>query len=609
VSNPAEEGFENVPVSDEFGFEGYIGTYIPVGGGMDRTLGFLPAESEPVSFSEEDRTYLELMGQWVGYELNRRQREQFLRECHEITSDPQLSFEKKVEDLLKFGRDWLGLDMAGLHHLPSWDGKFRLEKGVGLGVNPDDEPLITDPGDGAYCRQAITADEPVGVEDVRETDWEDDQIYEELGVTSYLGTTVSGGGTPYGTLWFGSADSRDRPFTEVEHTFIDLMGQWVGYELERREHKQSQRELYEIIADNDRSTDEKFDQLLELGCKHLDLPVGMLTCKREEAFEIVKMHGSHPDLDEGTLTPPMTDNYCRQVVETGEPVSVSDAGAAGWDGDALYHEFGLECYAGVQLTVGDDPFGTICFTDLSPREVSFTEGEQTFLELMGQCVSYELERNEREEQLEHKNDRLENFASMLAHELRNPVNIGQIYSEQLPDETDAEAVEYVTEAFDRIENMVDVMLVLTRGRDAVDRCSPVALADVAREAWDEVNSADATLELAVDRTIHADETYIRHLLRNLLENAVEHGGPDVTVTVGELPSGFYVADDGPGIPAEERDAVFDEGYTTAADGGGTGLGLAFVQKLAEVHEWDYELTESQSGGARFEFTNVDENAE
>lgn len=73
------------------------------------------------------------------------------------------------------------------------------------------------------------------------------------------------------------------------------------------------------------------------------------------------------------------------------------------------------------------------------------------------------------------------------------------------------------------------------------------------------------------------------------------------ITVGELDDGFYVADDGLGMPPEERDAVFEEGYTTAADNGRTGLGLAFVRKLAEVYEWDHTITESAAGGAQFEF--------
>ncbi|MFC4451183.1 PAS domain-containing sensor histidine kinase [Halorussus aquaticus] len=219
-------------------------------------------------------------------------------------------------------------------------------------------------------------------------------------------------------------------------------------------------------------------------------------------------------------------------------------------------------------------------------------------------VEREQQLEETVEQLEESNERLESFASMLAHELRNPVTIGQIYSQQLPAETDAEAVEYVTEAFDRIEDMVDVMLILTRGRDAVGEQTTIQLADVAREAWGKVNTPDARVEVDIDYTIQADETYIEHLFRNLFENAVEHGGPDVTITVGELSDGFYVADDGVGIPADERDTVFEAGYTTAAEQGGTGLGLAFIQKVADVYEWDYTVTESSDGGARFEFTNI-----
>ena len=60
--------------------------------------------------------------------------------------------------------------------------------------------------------------------------------------------------------------------------------------------------------------------------------------------------------------------------------------------------------------------------------------------------------------------------------------------------------------------------------------------------------------------------------------------------------GFAVADDGPGIPADDRDRVFESGYTT---GDGTGLGLAIVKTIAEAHGWTVSVTESDAGGARF----------
>ena len=84
---------------------------------------------------------------------------------------------------------------------------------------------------------------------------------------------------------------------------------------------------------------------------------------------------------------------------------------------------------------------------------------------------------------------------------------------------------------------------------------------------------------------------------------MEHGG-DVTVVVGPLVDGegFFVADDGPGIPEADREAIFDVGVTTRDSG--TGVGLSIVETVAEAHGWSVAVTESADGGARFEFTGV-----
>ncbi|WP_309221729.1 HAMP domain-containing sensor histidine kinase [Halorussus sp. MSC15.2] len=77
----------------------------------------------------------------------------------------------------------------------------------------------------------------------------------------------------------------------------------------------------------------------------------------------------------------------------------------------------------------------------------------------------------------------------------------------------------------------------------------------------------------------------------------------MTVRVGSLDGGFYVEDDGPGIPEDERGRVFERGYTTTADG--TGVGLAVVGDIAERHGWEVRTTESEDGGARFEIRGVE----
>jgi signal transduction histidine kinase len=92
------------------------------------------------------------------------------------------------------------------------------------------------------------------------------------------------------------------------------------------------------------------------------------------------------------------------------------------------------------------------------------------------------------------------------------------------------------------------------------------------------------------------------------DDAVEHGAPGgeaPTVTVDDLDDepGFYVADDGAGIPEGEHERVFERGYLTAE--AGTGFGLAIVREIAEAHGWTVRTTESEAGGARFEIAGVD----
>lgn len=107
--------------------------------------------------------------------------------------------------------------------------------------------------------------------------------------------------------------------------------------------------------------------------------------------------------------------------------------------------------------------------------------------------------------------------------------------------------------------------------------------------------------------ILADRSRLRQLLENLFRNAVEHGGDDVTVTVGELDHGFYVEDDGPGIPEEDREEVFETGYSTSDEG--TGLGLCIVKEIIEAHDWEIRVIEGTDGGVRFEITGVEFTAE
>jgi len=70
----------------------------------------------------------------------------------------------------------------------------------------------------------------------------------------------------------------------------------------------------------------------------------------------------------------------------------------------------------------------------------------------------------------------------------------------------------------------------------------------------------------------------------------------VTVEVGPTDAGFYVSDDGPGIPDQHHGRLFEYGYTTSDEG--TGLGLSIVRTIAESHGWAVEHDDEYSGGTR-----------
>jgi signal transduction histidine kinase len=141
----------------------------------------------------------------------------------------------------------------------------------------------------------------------------------------------------------------------------------------------------------------------------------------------------------------------------------------------------------------------------------------------------------------------------------------------------------------------------------VDNPEAVNLGTLIKKCSQSVAISGATVSDEIDRTIRADRSRLQQLLENLYRNAIEHGGKDVTVTAGTLPDGFYIEDDGPGIPPDKRDKVFDAGYSTTENG--TGFGLSIVKEITDAHGWNIRVTEGSDGGARFEIIGVEFSAE
>ena len=206
------------------------------------------------------------------------------------------------------------------------------------------------------------------------------------------------------------------------------------------------------------------------------------------------------------------------------------------------------------------------------------------------------ERKAREEQLEQ-------FASVVSHDLRNPLHVAGANLELAREDCESDHLDRVEDAHERMSTLIDDLLQLARDGNQVNDAEAIDLATLVTECWQTVETEAATLRADIDCTVHADRSRLKQLFENLLRNAVEHGGESVTVTVGALADGFYVQDDGPGVPAEIGDAVFEPGWSNLAEG--TGFGLSIARQVADAHGWSLDHAATETGGARFEITGVE----
>ncbi|WP_257298661.1 PAS domain S-box protein [Haloarchaeobius sp. FL176] len=248
------------------------------------------------------------------------------------------------------------------------------------------------------------------------------------------------------------------------------------------------------------------------------------------------------------------------------------------------------------------------------------------------------ERKQREHELQRQNERLDAFASIVSHDLRNPLGVSQGYLEMAMETAPEDvrgSLEHVADGLERMEDIVGDVLAIARQGQTVTETEPMELEPLVREAWTNVETPAATLTVEGSGRFEADRSRLLRAFENLFRNAIEHGGEDVTVEVGVLYEepehavdtggfqfpeeagtgvehvetetqtmvGFYVADDGEGMPAKVRENAFDSDFSTSDEG--LGIGLWVVREVASAHGWTTQVVESESGGARFEFSDVE----
>ncbi|MCL9815955.1 response regulator [Natronocalculus amylovorans] len=224
----------------------------------------------------------------------------------------------------------------------------------------------------------------------------------------------------------------------------------------------------------------------------------------------------------------------------------------------------------------------------------FSDADLELAELLAMHVQIAVDRVEHETTLHEQNEQLQQFATAISHDMRNPLSIIQGAVNTATKTDDSSSLAAAGRAADRMDSLIDDILFLTRRGEWVTRRSPVSLQSILTAAWGQTgaqSSATVTFDLPPEMTISADAPRLQQLFENLFANSLEHVGTNCSITVSVTETTISVTDDGDGFPEEN---VFDLGYSGSETG--SGLGLSIVHSIATGHGWDVSIDHSTAGG-------------
>ena len=513
-------------------------------------------------------------------ETELRESNQTLQRLYEITADRDRSFDEKVQLLLEAGCERLDLETGLVAEVDVDRERFEITHAT----DDDDRlrPGTVAPLSETYCRRTIESDELIALTDAPEEGWSDDRAYQKWDFDCYLGKKVLVDGDLHGTLCFVDESGRETEFTPAERTFVELLTQWLGYELEREQHRrdleESERRSRTLIEHFPNGAVGLFDE---------DLQYTLVGGKLVDDFE------ASPDEIVGTS---IHDRYPDDVVEDVES-KFRDA----LEGEE--HAFEFE-YQEMDLQVHTLP-------------VRNGDGEVFAGMLMAQDIT---ERKEYQRRLEESNERLEQFAYAASHDLQEPLRmissyltlVDRRYADQL-DEDGQEFIEYAVDGAERMQEMIDGLLaysrVDTRGAPFEPVDTEQLLEDVLADLEMRIEESDAEVAVGSLPTVYGDASQLRQVLQNLLSNAIEYSGdepPRITVDAERLGRKWRISveDEGIGIDPEETDRIFEvfNRLHSIEEHPGTGIGLALCQRIVERHDGRIWVDSEPGEGSTFSFT-------
>ena len=218
-------------------------------------------------------------------------------------------------------------------------------------------------------------------------------------------------------------------------------------------------------------------------------------------------------------------------------------------------------------------------------------------------------------------EELEQFASSAAHDLQEPLRTISGFADLLLrrhagelDQEGQEFLEHITLATGRMQRLIGGLLAFARSGGATGHDEPVVLARALEAAMDHLagamfeRGASVRTSISPEASVIADVQGVEQVFQNLLSNAVKYADPHrpEVMVIAECEQGGHwrvdVIDNGPGVPAEERERIF-EPFTQVrrGDSAGTGLGLSICRRVVTRHAGTIGVADVPAGGSRFWF--------
>ena len=514
-----------------------------------------------------------------------------LQRLYAVSANTDLSFEDRIQRVLELACERLELDYGFLTAIDESTQEIVYAAGDHEHLQPGQRaPLST-----AYCRRTIQRDALLTVEDATVEGWADDPAYQTYGLACYVGGRVTVGGRPYGTLCFADTEARGRSFSETELAFLEVLTTWVSYQLEQQETESRLRALQETTQAFLTAPDETavVELAITAAVEILELPLTGLWRYAESADRLVAV----------TETDAATERFGPQAdFERGEGL-IWQAFA---DGEATVftdvkenpERYNPDTDVTAEAVVPVPDYGVLASATL--EEGGISELDVEMLRILATSLSAAMKRVDRKRELERQNERLSAFTGYVSHDLRNPLSVASGFVDHVVESGDIKELARVQRAHERMQRLIEDMLLLARRGDVIGETEPTDVLRVAERAWNTIDAPAATLRTEGSLTLAADESRLQQVFENVFRNAVEHGGREVTVTVTATDDALAIANDGRRFDVDPG-ALFDPDSNVLE----TGLGLSIVEEIVTAHGWQITAKHGEPTGACFEITGFE----